>query len=96
MNKLKSIPKFNSEEDEKQFWLKNDSSEYIDWSQAIKNPQMPKLKPSTQSISLRLPENLLNDIKMIANQKDIPYQSLMKVYLSEKVKKEINQTNLLP
>lgn len=53
---------------------------------------MPKLKPSTQSISLRLPENLLNDIKIIANQKDIPYQSLMKVFLSQQVKQEISQS----
>lgn len=85
MNKKKSIPVFKSESEERQFWQAHDSSDYIDWSKA-KRAYFPNLKPSTKTISLRLPENLLNEIKIIANKKDIPYQSLMKIFLLEKVK----------
>lgn len=87
MKKLKPIPKFKNEKEERKFWLSHDSSEYIDWSKARK-ANFPKLKPSTKSISLRLPEGLLEEIKILANRKDVPYQSLMKIYLSERVEKE--------
>lgn len=87
MKKLKQIPKFKNEEEERDFWLKHDSSDYIDWAEA-KSVSFPNLKPSTQSISLRLPKNLLEDIKVLANKKDVPYQSLMKIYLSERVEEE--------
>ncbi|MGI5826372.1 MAG: BrnA antitoxin family protein [Patescibacteria group bacterium] len=87
MKKLKQIPKFKNEEEEREFWLNHDSSDYIDWSKAEK-VNFPNLKPSTQSISLRLPKNLLEDIKVLANKKDVPYQSLMKIYLSERVEEE--------
>lgn len=90
MKKLKLIPKFKSENEERDFWAKNDSTEYIDWSKAIKNPLFPNLKPSTKAISIRLPEALIASLKIIANRKDVPYQSLMKVYLSEKVEEEWN------
>lgn len=80
MPKLKKIPKFTSEKQEQLFWQKNDSADFIDWNEA-KFTQLPNLKPSTKSISLRLPEDVLNDIKIIANKKDIPYQSLMKMLL---------------
>lgn len=82
MSKLKSIPKFKSVKQEHDFWQKHDSADYIDWSKA-KQAQFPNLKPSTKTISLRLPESLLNDIKVLANKKDIPYQPLMKILLAQ-------------
>ena len=84
MSKLMKIPKFRSEAQEREFWESNDSSEYLDWSKAD-SPSFPKLKLSTKTISLRLPEGLLNRIKMEANKRDMPYQSLIKVWLSEDV-----------
>jgi len=88
MKNLKSIPKFKNEDQERRFWAKHDSTDYIDWSKANK-AIFPNLKPSTESISLRLPTSLLARIKQLANEKDIPYQSLMKVFLSERVKNEL-------
>jgi len=86
MSNFKKIPKFKNEKEERQFWQKNDSSNYIDWSQAKKS-QFPNLKPSTKVISLQLPEDLLNDIKILANKEDAPYQSLMKILLAQSMKK---------
>ena len=86
--RLKSIPKFKNEDEEREFWAKADTSEYFDWSKAIKNPSFPNLKPSTRSISIRLPESLIDILKELANKKDVPYQSLMKIFLSERVEKE--------
>ena len=88
MKNIKNIPKFKSEDQERDFWSKNDSVDYIDWSKADK-AIFPNLKPTTESISLRLPSFLLTRIKQLANEKDVPYQSLMKVFLSERVKKEL-------
>lgn len=87
--KLKSIPKFKNEDEERNFWATHDVTDYFDMSKAMKNPVFPNLKPSTQAISLRLPKYLLERIKQLANAKDVPYQSLMKIYLAEKVKKEL-------
>ena len=81
--KLKPIPKFKIESEERIFWESHDSTEYIDWSQA-KNVRFPNVKPSTQAISLRLPLSLLEKIKVEANRRDVPYQSLIKVWLGEK------------
>lgn len=80
MNKLKKIPKFKSKKKEELFWQQHDSASYIDWSHA-KRAVFPHLKPSTHTISLRLPESLLNEIKILANKEDVPYQSLMKILL---------------
>ena len=80
---LKRIPKFRSEAAERAFWEAHDSTEYVDWSKA-RAVQFPNLKPSTRSISLRLPEDLLERIKIAANRRDVPYQSLIKVWLQEK------------
>ena len=85
MSKLKQIPSFNSEAEERIFWENNDSSEYVDWKQA-KPTSLRNLKPSTKTISLRLPESLLDSIKIEANKRDMPYQSLIKVWLSDDVK----------
>ncbi len=87
MKKLKKIPKFRSESEERKFWNKNDTTSFVDWKNA-KKVSFPNLKPSVKSISLRLPEAMLNDLKVIANKKDIPYQSLMKMFISEKIKEE--------
>ena len=81
--KLKTTPTFKTEAEERVFWERHDSTEYIDWSQA-KNVRFPNLKPSTQAISLRLPLSLLEKIKVEANRRDVPYQSLIKVWLGEK------------
>lgn len=87
MSKLKNIPKFNNEDEERDFWAIEDSTEYIEWEKA-KRVSFTKLKPSTKTISIRLPESMLNDIKMIAHKKDVPYQSLIKIFLHEQIKKE--------
>lgn len=81
----KYTPSFSTEAEERAFWESNDSSDYVDWKQA-QQVSMPNLKPSTKTISLRLPEGLLNSIKVEANKRDMPYQSLIKVWLSEEVK----------
>ena len=88
MKNLKPVPKFTSEQQERKFWLTHDSTEYVDWSRAQRTV-FPNLKPTYKSISLRLPIHMLDEIKLLANKKDIPYQSLMKVFLSEKVKEEL-------
>ncbi len=85
MSKLKKVPKFKTEAEERAFWEKHDSSEYVDWNRA-QSVLMPNLKPSTKTISLRLPEGLLDSIKIEANKRDIPYQSLIKAWLAEDVK----------
>lgn len=89
--KLKPIPKFKNEDEERDFWATADSSEYFDWRKA-EQVIFPNLKPSTETISLRLPKYLLARIKELANFKDVPYQSLMKIFLAERVEKELKST----
>lgn len=86
MSKVKKIPKFKSEAEEREFWESRDSTDYIEWSksQAV---TLPNLKPSTKTISLRLPESLLDRIKVEANKRDMPYQSLIKAWLARDVEK---------
>lgn len=86
--KLKPIPKFATEDEERDFWATADSAEYFDWSKA-EEVIFPNLKPSTETISLRLPQYLLARIKELANSKDVPYQSLMKIFLAERVEREL-------
>ncbi len=88
MKKLKKIPKFKNEDEEDAFWSTHSSTDYIDWSKAMVNPVFPNLKFSTKTITIRVPESLLNSLKMLANKKDVPYQSLMKIFLDEKVREE--------
>jgi predicted DNA binding CopG/RHH family protein len=85
----KKMPKFESETEERLFWQKHDSSEYIDWSDA-ENVIMPKLKPSTRSISIRLPESMIEELKVLANKRDVPYQSLLKIFISERIDAELH------
>ncbi len=86
--KKKNIPKFKNEDQEREFWSSHDSTEYIDWNNG-KELILPNLKPSLKTISLRLPESLVNELKLLANKKDVPYQSLLKMFLAERVQKEI-------
>ena len=92
MNNQKKIPKFKNEDEEREFWSREDSTRYVDWSRA-KTATFPDLKPSTRTISLRLPESILNDIKSIANKRDVPYQSLIKIFLKERIEKELMQSD---
>ena len=79
---------FKTEDEEREFWSKTDSTEVIDWTKA-KRIVLSNLKPSVRTISLRLPESMLDGLKLIANRRDIPYQSLIKVFLAEKIEKEL-------
>lgn len=83
----KKIPKFQSEDKEREFWSKHDSAEFVDWSKA-RRAVFPNLKPSTKTISLRLPQSMLEDLKLLANKRDVPYQSLLKIFLSERIEQE--------
>ncbi len=87
---MKKIPKFTSEAQERLFWQTHDSSEYIDWSDA-EEVTLPKLKPSTKTISLRLPETMIDELKILANKRDVPYQSLLKIFLSERIHLELTK-----
>jgi len=86
MNK-KQIPPFKSEDAEREFWAKEDSTQYLDWTKA-KRAIFPNLKPSTKTISLRLPEATIEALKVLANKRDVPYQSLLKVFLAEKIEEQ--------
>ena len=84
---MKNIPKFKSESQERAFWASHDSVDYVDWANA-KRVVLPNLRPSVKTISLRLPESMLEELKRIANKRDVPYQSLIKVFLAEEIKRE--------
>lgn len=88
IKKLKPIPRFKNEDEEDEFWSTHDSTEYVDWSKAMVNPAFPNLKFSTKTITIRVPQSLLDSLKMIANKKDVPYQSLVKIFLDQKVREE--------
>ena len=88
--KLKPIPKFKNEDEEFEFWSTHDLTDYVDFDRPV-NLDLSELQPSTKSVTLRLPETLLYDLKIAAHKKDVPYQSLMKVYLAEKVAAEFNR-----
>ena len=78
------IPEFKNEDEEREFWAQQDSTEYLDWEQA-ERVVFPKLKPATKTISLRMSESMLNELKLLANKMDVPYQSLLKIFLAEKL-----------
>ncbi len=87
-SKLKPIPQFNNEDEEREFWATHDATDYIDWNKAEKNPTFLRLRPSTRTVSIRLPESLIAALKMLANKRDVPYQSLVKIFLAQKVEEE--------
>lgn len=86
--KRKPIPVFASEDDERAFWASHDSSQYVDWAKARPLP-FPNLRPSLRTISLRLPESMIGELKVLANKRDIPYQSLLKQFLAERLQEEL-------
>jgi predicted DNA binding CopG/RHH family protein len=86
--KLKEIPKFKTEDEEREFWATHDSTEYFDWSKA-ERVVFPNLKPTTRTISLRLPNSMLERLKVAANKRDVPYQSLIKMFLKERLDEEL-------
>ena len=85
---MKRIPRFSSEAEEQEFWDSADSTEYIDWRKA-ERVIFPKLKPSLKTISIRLPESMIEELKLLANKRDVPYQSLLKIFLSERIEEEL-------
>lgn len=86
----KKIPEFQNEDEEREFWATHDSTDYLDWEKA-QQVILPKLKPSTKKISLRMSESMLNELRQLANKRDVPYQSLIKVFLRERIDKELYQ-----
>lgn len=86
--KKKKVPKHRSEEREREFWASADSTEYVDWKKA-QRVAFPELKPSLKTISLRLPEMMLAELKALANKRDVPYQSLLKMFLAERIAAEL-------
>jgi predicted DNA binding CopG/RHH family protein len=87
----KQVPEFRSEDQERAFWAKQDSTDYVDWTQA-KRRKFANLKPSLRTISLRLPVSMIEDLKILANKRDVPYQSLLKVFLAERLEQERRRT----
>jgi predicted DNA binding CopG/RHH family protein len=85
----KRIPKFKNENEEREFWATHDSTEFVNWKGA-KKIVLPNLKPSIKTISLRIPESMLEELKLLANKRDVPYQSLLKIFLAERIEKELN------
>lgn len=83
----KKLPEFKSEDEERTFWAAADSTEYIDWA-AAKRRKLVRVKPSLKTISLRLPLSMIEDLKILANRRDVPYQSLLKVFLAERLEQE--------
>ena len=98
----KELPEFKNEMEERKFWEEHDSTDYLNWEES-QIARFPKLKPTTKSISIRLPQDLIDDLKILANKRDVPYQSLLKVFLAEKIEDEfgkkytgpVNQDNTL-
>ena len=88
--KKRKIPQFKNEDEERAFWASHDSTEYVSWSTA-KDVVLPNLKPTLKTISIRLPEIMIEELKLLANKRDVPYQSLMKMFLAERVEQELHK-----
>jgi predicted DNA binding CopG/RHH family protein len=84
----KKIPKFSSEDEEREFWARADSTDYVDWSKSSRKT-LPNLRPTLRTISIRLPESMIAQLKRLANKKDVPYQSLVKVFLADRIEREL-------
>ncbi len=84
----KGVPSFKSEHEESDYWATHDSTEHVDWS-AARRVLLPNLKPSLKTISVRLPQSMIDELKVLANRRDVPYQSLMKVFLAERIEQEL-------
>ncbi len=84
----KGVPRFKTEDEERDYWASHDSTEHVDWSSA-RRVLLPNLKPSLKTISVRLPQSMIDQLKVLANRRDVPYQSLMKVFLAERIEQEL-------
>ena len=84
----RKLPKFKSEDEESEFWATHDSTDYVDWKRA-ERVMLPELRPSLKTISLRLPESMLEELKLLAHKRDVPYQSLLKIFLAERIREEL-------
>lgn len=84
------IPRFSNEDEEREFWASHDSTDYVDWDEASA-AVFPQLKPTTKSISLRLPLPMLNELRLLANKRDVPYQSLIKMFLHDRIDQELRR-----
>ena len=88
---LRAIPKLDTEDAEREFWATHDSADYVDWKKA-QRVKLPNLKPTTRTVSIRLPETMLEDLRMLANKRDVPYQSLLKIYVAERIEAELRSS----
>jgi predicted DNA binding CopG/RHH family protein len=88
VRRKKVIPAFENEEQEREFWAAHDSADYIDWRRA-EDMRLPNLRPTTRTISIRLPQPMIERLKVLANKRDVPYQSLLKMYVAEKIREEL-------
>ena len=91
MKKAKKIPVFKNDDDERAFWKNHDASDYVDWNTSGK-VIFNNLKPTTKTISLRLPEYILDELKILAHKQDVPYQSLIKIFLKDRIDQEMRQS----
>ncbi len=88
VKRVRKIPKFESEDQEREFWASHDSADYVDWRRA-KRVKLSNLRPTTRTISIRLPEAMIERLKVLANKRDVPYQSLLKMYVADKIEEEL-------
>jgi predicted DNA binding CopG/RHH family protein len=86
--RMRKIPRFENEDQEREFWAKQDSTDYVDWRPA-KRPKFPNLRPATKTISIRLPASMIERLKVLANKRDVPYQSLLKMFVADKIEEEM-------
>jgi len=86
--RIRKIPKFESEVQERDFWASHDSTDFVDWRQA-ERVKLPNLRPTTRTISIRLPEPMIERLKVLANKRDVPYQSLLKMFVADRIEEEL-------
>jgi predicted DNA binding CopG/RHH family protein len=86
--RIRKIPKFKGEDQERNFWASHDSTDYVDWRRS-ERLKLPNLRPTTRTISIRLPESMIEKLKLLANKRDIPYQSLLKMFVADKIEEEL-------
>jgi len=87
--RMQKIPEFENEDQERSFWSEHDSADYLDWSKA-QSINLPNLRPTTRTISIRLPEAMIERLKILANKRDVPYQSLLKMFVADKIEEELH------
>ena len=90
--RMRKVPRFESEDQERNFWASRDSADFVDWRQA-ERVNLPNLRPTTRTISIRLPESMIERLKVLANKRDVPYQSLLKMFVADKIEEEIGRAS---